>query len=84
MIKHRRNNMYEIVERIKDVISFEVNGKVFDKHVAKKLQLSPNTLRVYKVKNIIPYERIAEFCLEHNISFDWLVFGSSVKSEKIS
>ena len=79
-----KNSMYEIVERIKDVISFEVDGKVFDKHVAKKLHLSANTLRIYKVKNFIPYERIAKFCLENNISFDWLVFGSSCKSEKIS
>jgi hypothetical protein len=74
MSNNQRNSMHEIVERIKDIISNEIDGKVYDKHVAKKLHFSPSTLRVYKIKNYIPYERIADFCLDYGISFDALVF----------
>ena len=72
-IKYRRNSMHEIVERMKDIISPEIKGKVYDRHVAAKLYLSPSTLRVYKIKNYVPYERIVKFCLDYNINFDALI-----------
>ncbi len=82
-IKYRRNSFAEIVERIKDIISKDVKGFVKHKHVAEVLNLSPNTIRVYKVKNILPTEHIYEFCIKYDVSFDWLVFDKSFKMKKL-
>jgi len=82
-IKYRRNSFREIVERIKDIISNEIDGKVYDRHVADVLKISNSTLRIYKIKNIVPLENIAYFCEKFNISFDWLVYDKSFKIRKL-
>ena len=84
MRNYKRNSFKEIVERIKDIISNDVDGFVLNKHVADVLNLSPNTIRVYKVKDILPYEHILEFCYKHNISFDWLVFSKEIRVKNIN
>jgi len=83
-IKYRRNSFYEIVERIKDIISFKHKGRVLDKYVADELELNYNTFRYYKCKNILPYDRIVVFCVKYEISFDWLVFDKSFKVRKFA
>ena len=63
----------EIIEKIKDIICHEVKGKVFDRHVAEVLGLDYAALRVYKVKNYIPVNKLVKFCLKRGISIDWLL-----------
>ncbi|MDK2042515.1 hypothetical protein [Aliarcobacter butzleri] len=56
-------NINEIIEKIKDILSNELNNKrVFDKDVAAALNLSKQSLSILKKKNSIPYEEIAKFC----------------------
>ena len=84
-IKFRRNSFAEIVERIKDIISHKYPDKrILNKYVAEELELSPASLRIYKCKNIVPYDRIACFCAKYGISFDWLVFDKSFKVRKLA
>ena len=84
-IKYRRNSFSEIVERIKDIISHKYpNKRVLNKYVAEELGLAPHTLRMYKYKNIMPYDRVAYFCAKYEISFDWLVFDKSFKIRKLA
>ncbi len=67
----------EIVERIKDIISPSYNRNVFDKDVAEALGISPVTLRAYKAANYYPYKNLIIFCMDKNISIDWLLFDLS-------
>jgi len=70
----------EVVERIKDIISHEVEGRVFDRHVAEALGLSTNTVRIYKSVDYLPLEQIAYFCAVRNVSLDWLIFDREVET----
>jgi len=74
----------EIVERIKDIISYKYSRKIFDKDVANELGLTPNSLRVYKVLNHIPYKHIVLFCLRYDVSIDWMLFDKSLKPKRLS
>ena len=73
----------EIVERIKDIISYKYNRKIFDKDVANELGLTPNSLRVYKVLNHIPYKYVVLFCLRNNISIDWMLFDRGIEPKRL-
>ena len=65
----------EIVERVKDIISNEVVGKVFDHHVADVLGLEYTSIRIYKVNNYLPLKNIIMFCQSKQISVDWMLFS---------
>jgi len=73
----------KIIEKIKDILSNEIgNRKVFNKDVAKALNLTPENLSVLKKRNKIPYEEIAYFCAKRKISINWLLFDQN--EEEIS
>ncbi len=69
----------EITERIKDIISGEVDGKVTDSNVAKVLGFTQTGFASRKLRNSLPYEEIILFCVERNISINWLLFNQGVK-----
>ncbi len=69
-------NFEEIIEKIKDIISNEIEDrKVLNKDVAKALGITPENLSVLKKRNKIPYEEIAYFCAKRKISINWLLFN---------
>ena len=75
-------NMEDVAERVKDVISRnDPENRVLDKNVAYALGLTPAALSVRKIraekynKNLFPYEKLVEFCIENKISANWLFFG---------
>ena len=72
----------EIIERIKDIISNEKQGKIRDKDVAEVLGMSARNLRVYKAANIHPFENLCLFAVKYNISLDWLLFERDFKVKK--
>lgn len=71
---------YEIVERIKDIISHEIEGRVYDRHVADELGLSVNSVRVYKSADYLPLEQLALFSARRGVSLDWLIFDRKSKN----
>ena len=69
----------EIIEKLKDVISeIKTDSKVFDKDVAKALNIPQATFATMKKRNSIPYEEILEFCAIKKISVNWLFFDQAV------
>ena len=76
-LHYERNSFEEIVERIKDVISKDYNRRIFDKDVAKELNLKPITVTIYKSTNRLPLNNLAYFCKKRKVSLDWLLFDKS-------
>jgi len=74
-------NFEEIIEKIKDILSNELNKKVLNKDVAKALNITPENLSMLKKRNKIPLEEIAYFCAKRKISINWILFNQ--ESEEI-
>lgn len=70
----------EIVEKIKDVISQDINGIVLDKHVAEALGISPSVLATNKNRNVIMWERLMIWCSKNQIAVNSLIFDQSPES----
>ena len=66
--------MSEIVERIKDIISHEIDGTVRDYHVANAINIGYTTLRTNKVKNRESLKEIAVFCYKRDLVINDIVF----------
>jgi hypothetical protein len=65
----------EVLERLKDIVSNEREGRqVFDKDVALALGISPPTFATMKKRGSIPYKEVMEFCARNKISINWLFF----------
>ena len=71
----------EVIERIKDILSSEISErKVYDKDVAKALNLSKEYFSILKKRGKIPLAEVIEFCAKRNISINWLLFDQDPKS----
>ncbi len=68
----------EVLEKLKDVISKDVNKKVFDKDVATALSIPQTTFATMKKRGSIPYKEILEFCAVKKISVNWLFFDQAI------
>ncbi len=65
----------ESVERIKDIISIDVNGCVYDHHVADVLGVEYSALRTAIARDKIPVREVAEFCYCKGLVINELVFN---------
>ncbi len=63
-------NFSEILEKIK-----EIKGFKSDSDIALALNMSPQALFNYRKRGTIPAEQILTFCLNEDISSDWLLLG---------
>ena len=71
----------EVVEEIKDIISSEIPGKkVFDKDVAKALDITQMNFATMKKREKIPFEELLNFCAKRSISINWLLYNQSPES----
>ena len=66
----------EIIERVKDIMSNEKEGYVFDKDVSIELNIPNSTLRFNIYKNKIPYMEISKFCHKRGLIINDLIFVS--------
>jgi len=64
----------ESVERIKDIISEDIEGCVFDYHVADALGIDYGALRIAISKDNTPIKEIASFCYYKKITINDLLF----------
>jgi len=68
----------EIISKLKTIISTdEQNSKVFDKDVAKYLELSQANFATMKSRGKIPYTNILNFCAKRKISINWLLYNQN-------
>ncbi|WP_323592417.1 S24 family peptidase [Aliarcobacter butzleri] len=73
--------VHEIIEKLKDIISADgKNGKVFDKDVAKSLELSQANFATMKNRGKIPFTNILNFCAKKKISINWLLYNQNPDS----
>jgi len=71
----------EIIRKLKTIISTdEQNGKVFDKDVARYLELSQANFATMKSSGKIPYTNILNFCAKRKISINWLLYNQNPNS----
>jgi len=64
----------EIVERVKDYISKDIDGFVYDYHVADVLDMQYSTLRINIMKNNPPVTKVVIFCHKNSLEIDHFLF----------
>lgn len=64
----------ESVERIKDIISVDIQGCVYDHHVADALGVEYSALRTAIARDKTPVKEIAEFCYVKGLVVNDLLF----------
>jgi len=75
------NSFTDIVEEIKSIVSDDFKPKkVFDKDVAKVLDISQMNFATMKKRNKIPFTELLDFCARKSISINWLLYGQSPES----
>ena len=74
-------NYNEILEKLKDILSKELdNKKVFDKDIAQALNINYDVFRKAKQYNRVPYWEIMQFLAKRNISINWFFFNQLPES----
>jgi hypothetical protein len=72
----------EVMQRIKEVIlTSSKKEKILDRDIADVLNLDPQYYAVIKKRKKIPYEKVAYFCQEHEVSMNWVLLEQ--KPQKI-
>jgi len=74
------SDMTDIIEKIKDVICHEIDGKVFDINVASSLEMEITTLASRKKRNSIPHLEIYKFCRKYKVSIESMIYKNSTVS----
>lgn len=64
----------ETVERIKDIICKDIDGCVYDHHVADALGVEYSALRTAITRDKTPVKEIAEFCYAKGLVVNDLLF----------
>ena len=64
----------ETVERIKDIISKNIEGCIYDHHVADALGMESGALRMAITRDKTPVKEIAEFCYANGLVVNDLLF----------
>ena len=54
--------------------------KILDREIAAILGLEAQYFAVIKRRNKIPYEALAHYCHQHNISLNWLLFAQGAQN----
>ena len=73
-------DVIKIIEKLKDVLATEEQKKIFDKDVAKALNISQANFATIKQRNKIPFSNILDFCALKKISINWLFYGQDPSS----
>lgn len=69
-------DFHEVMQRVKQVLSTQTNKKkILDRDIADSLKLDPQYFAVIKRRKKIPYESLAHFCKEHQISLNWILLA---------
>ena len=52
----------EIIEKLRDILSTEKDGKVFDKDIAAALDITSVNFATMKKRDSVPFSNILDFC----------------------
>ncbi len=70
----------EIIEKLRDVLSLERKGKVFDKDIATALDITSVNFATMKKRDSVPFSNILDFCALKKISINWMLYGQDPSS----
>lgn len=71
-------DFHEVMQRVKQVLSTQTKKeKILDRDIADSLELDPQYFAVIKRRKKIPYESLAHFCQQHNISMNWILLAQN-------
>jgi len=73
----------ECIERIKDIISVDIEGCVYDHHVADALGVEYSALRTAIARDKMPVREVAEFCYCKGLVINELLFEKYILNSKI-
>ena len=69
-------DFHEVMQRVKQILSTQTKKeKILDRDIADSLELDPQYFAVIKRRKKIPYESLARFCKQHNISMNWILLA---------
>ncbi len=69
-------DFHDVMQRVKQVLSTQSNKKkILDRDIADSLELDPQYFAVIKRRKKIPYEPLAHFCKQHNVSLNWILLA---------
>ena len=69
-------DFHEVMQRVKQVLSTQTDKqKILDRDIADSLKLDPQYFAVIKRRKKIPYESLAHFCKEHQVSLNWILLA---------
>lgn len=71
----------EIIDKLRDVLSSEKDsGKIFDKEIARALDITSVNFATMKKRNSIPFSNVLDFCALKKISINWMLYGQDPSS----
>jgi len=76
----RMNDFQTITTSLKKLLSTQQGKEVNDKALALALGLLPSTFSSMKRRGNIPYKAILDFCHQHNINANTLLFSRAVNN----
>ncbi|MBT8349388.1 MAG: hypothetical protein HKP62_08090 [Sulfurovum sp.] len=69
-------DFHEVMQRVKQILSAQTKKeKILDRDIADSLELDPQYFAVIKRRKKIPYESLAYFCKQYNISLNWILLA---------
>jgi hypothetical protein len=70
----------EVLDRVKEVLSSEIEGRVRDADAARALGISAGAFATLKNRDRLPFEEIAVFCAKKRVSINWVLFNQNAQS----
>lgn len=78
----KKRNLLDIIEIIRDILSFKSEDKIYDKDIAKELSMSSGNLATCKSRDNIPYSELVEFCINKDINLHDILIENSTNYKK--
>lgn len=69
-----------LVIRFDEVVRrwMQATNTVTELELCRKLGVAPSSISVWRRRDSVPYKLLVDWCAQHRISVDWLMFGSRV------
>ncbi len=65
----------EVMDRVSAVLEFGEEHRLYEKDIAKALQISPAQYSNAKKRGSVPIEAVTNFCARRKVSINWVLYG---------
>ena len=63
----------DIIEIVKDILSSEKDGNIYDKDVAKALNITCSNMATAKKRGKIPFEKLCDFASRNGLDLNYIL-----------